>query len=135
MKNGTERLVAMLCFALIGVGCATGTITPQSGHQESKEAVVKPMELPEVQKFKLSNGMTVLIVENHQVPYAAFRMAFKTGSLQGQPERGPRQDDDGTDLRDLHKNGKEISQKVDSLAPALGRSQRPTCRFTGISQR
>ncbi len=47
-----------------------------------KESTVEPLTLPPVEKFVLPNGLTIMVLENHQVPHAAFRLLFKTGGIQ-----------------------------------------------------
>ena len=119
------RRLALCVFVAtgVGLGCATPSAQQHSDQQaSSKETVVKPLELPDVQRFQLDNGLTILIVENHQVPYAAFRLLMKAGSLQ---------DPDGKEgLAKLTtglltygtqtKSEDEISKKVDFLGATLG---------------
>lgn len=45
-------------------------------------ADVAPLAVPPVQEFVLDNGLVVLVFENHQIPYAAFRFMAKSGSIQ-----------------------------------------------------
>jgi len=87
-----------------------------------KENTVKPLELPDVQRFTLDNGLTILVVENHQVPYAAFRLLFKTGSLQD-PEGKEGLAKMTTSLLTYGTNQRsedEINEQVDSLGASLG---------------
>ncbi|NUN15632.1 MAG: insulinase family protein [Myxococcales bacterium] len=45
-------------------------------------ADVAPLAVPPVQEFVLDNGLVILVFENHQIPYAAFRFMAKSGSIQ-----------------------------------------------------
>jgi zinc protease len=84
-------------------------------------AGVQPLAVPEVQEHRLSNGVTVLIFENHQVPYAAFRFLVKTGSLQD-PEGLDGAANLATTLLTYGTTGRteqEINETVDLLGASL----------------
>jgi zinc protease len=42
---------------------------------------LKPVQIPKVEQFTLSNGMKVMILENHELPLASGSLRIRTGSL------------------------------------------------------
>jgi len=78
MSTRTRRACALaLCAVLLTAltGCA-------AGNQARKETNVNPLAVPPVEEIHLANGLTILLMENHQVPYVAMRALCRSGSLQ-----------------------------------------------------
>ncbi len=64
-----KYFVSLLLTMLLSVGIALAQ-TPTSN----------ALKLPPYKKIKLSNGMTVLLMEQHEVPFVSFNMRIRAGS-------------------------------------------------------
>jgi zinc protease len=49
------------------------SIQPQPGPPPS-------LQLPEIQRAKLDNGLNIIVVEHHELPIVKMQMVFKTGA-------------------------------------------------------
>jgi zinc protease len=71
------RLMRLFNFLFIFAACSTG------GHKTPSQNLPDPLKL-DVTSFRLQNGLTVLVVENHALPIYAFYSFYKVG---GKDER------------------------------------------------
>ena len=80
------------------------------------------LALPEIQNFKLSNGMTVKLVEHHELPIVDVRLVLKSGSYVDPEGKAGTADftadmlDEGTTTRDAF----EIADAKDFIGARLG---------------
>src|SRR5688500_12133993 len=65
----TKKLLLLVFVALVSLGTGAAA-APQD----------TPVKLPPFTKFQLSNGMTVLLMEQHEVPIVSFNFIVKAGS-------------------------------------------------------
>lgn len=115
--------LAAFLIVLFGVGCAAPEVRVTNSIEETaKEQKVKPLSLPPVKRITLENGLTILIVENHQVPYAAFRLLMKAGGLQDPigKEGLARMATTLLTYGTASRTEDEINRKVDNLGASLG---------------
>lgn len=73
------RAVAILVIAI----AATVSVAAQQKPDRSKPPVIGPapsLKMPAIQKQKLSNGLSVWIVEHHEVPLAQVNVIVRSGS-------------------------------------------------------
>jgi len=107
----SSALFALIAIAL--VGCATG-------NHACKERDVNQLAVPPVEEIHLSNGLTILLIENHQVPYVAMRALARSGALQedipGTANMMSALMTYGTKTR----SEDEISEEIDSMGATLG---------------
>lgn len=82
----------------------------------------KPLRLPEVQAFKLGNGLPVYLVEQHNLPLLQFMLVSNAGSIYDPPgqlglaEMTAEMMDEGAGGR----NALELSEEIDYLGISLG---------------
>ncbi|MGB8657824.1 MAG: pitrilysin family protein [Candidatus Zixiibacteriota bacterium] len=89
---------------------------------EPQPTVERPFAPPQIQKAKLSNGMQVLVVENHKLPLVAVSLVIKSGlsadpkNLSGTASLTSQLLDDGTTTR----SALQISDEVKKIGANLG---------------
>lgn len=93
--TGSLRLFAAL--ALLGSAAAAQDAVPAPAQQtakrvarvweELKYAPLKPITLPHIDEFTLSNGMRVLLLENHELPLLHGVAIVRTGNLFDPPDK------------------------------------------------
>jgi zinc protease len=79
----SRRLTASYVSALaLAVAVATGTAIAQKPDRSSppKPGAPPALKLPPIQKQKLSNGLSVWVIEQHEVPLAQVNLIVKAGS-------------------------------------------------------
>lgn len=64
--------------AMAGSGCATKNL--KTGHDASKAEVLPLVGTIQVHRYKLDNGLKVLVVEDHSSPTFAYQTWFRVGS-------------------------------------------------------
>ena len=134
MKLTTQirRLFAVLCVItlLCSIALAQGGATGPAG-QTTKGAVIKgrapvnktilSVKLPKAEEATLSNGMRVMLLENHKVPTFTMQMVILSGGLADKPDyRGLAQFTaallrEGTTTR----SSRDIAEQVDALGATL----------------
>ena len=134
MKLTTQirRLFAVLCVItlLCSIALAQGGATGPAG-QTTKGAVIKgrapvnktilSVKLPKAEEATLSNGMRVMLLENHKVPTFTVQMVILSGGLADKPDyRGLAQFTaallrEGTTTR----SSRDIAEQVDALGATL----------------
>lgn len=139
-KNGENKRMKLLASAalalLIGVNAQSASIaeaareTPSAtaGDAESWRKTPprgkdpRPFSLPEVQKYKLKNGLTVDMVEDHRFPFVTMTMGLKVGTvldpkdMSGVASLTAGMLTQGTDT----KTSKQIADEVDFIGGGLG---------------
>jgi zinc protease len=159
-RTPTLRLTAALAVALLGAACAsepgpvpsspaalTGAptasetiqprITPDAEFRQHKPGAgpEKRFQVPPVKRFKLANGLAVILAENHDLPLVNVNLSIKTGG-----EANPRQLagladlvasmlDEGTTTR----TALQISEEVDFLGANLGSGSSWEASTLGVS--
>ncbi|MBC7691073.1 MAG: insulinase family protein [Methylotenera sp.] len=92
--NHRFSVTAGLTLALLmtsGLSCTTAHKKPDSALPGPAASATKPSELQnlginlDLQKRTLSNGLTVLMVEDHTVPVISYQSWFKVGSVDERP--------------------------------------------------
>jgi predicted Zn-dependent peptidase len=73
--DGRKAMKRFLLFALIAVATTSGALAAQSGS----------IKLPPYKKLKLANGMTLLLMERHQVPLVSLQAIVGAGPLADPP--------------------------------------------------
>src|SRR5688572_7885930 len=56
-------------------------------HKDLKFAPLRPLDLPQPVRFQLSNGMKVLLLEDHERPQVSAMAIVRTGTLYDPPGR------------------------------------------------
>jgi predicted Zn-dependent peptidase len=98
----TLRTVVLLLGSALALGCPKSespsvapSPAPQPGSQPDPEESAdarqypeppppgdpKPVNFPEVAKFKLQNGLVVYVVENHEVPVVSIQLVVRAGEM------------------------------------------------------
>jgi zinc protease len=72
-----------LLSAIAVLGCVSASVIAQGPPDRSKPPAIGPpprLNLPEIQKRTLSNGLAVWLVEAHEVPLVQFNLVVKAGA-------------------------------------------------------
>jgi zinc protease len=78
MKSSTKTIAVMIMTASMNlVGRAQGDLDRTNPPQPLKTPNV---QLPKIQKAKLANGLSVWLVEQHELPIVAFNLVIQAGS-------------------------------------------------------
>ncbi|MBK7996540.1 MAG: insulinase family protein [Blastocatellia bacterium] len=51
------------------------------GSATAQTSATNSLKLPPYKKLKLDNGMTILLMEHHEVPFISFNMRIRAGSV------------------------------------------------------
>jgi zinc protease len=141
-----HTIAATMLVAVVALGAvSTPAQQPQQQQQrpESKGAVIKgkapvnkeilKVTLPKPYETKLTNGMQVLILENHRLPTFSMQMVFLSGGLadpagnEGSAQYVANMLREGTKTR----NSRDIAEQVDRLGASLGANSSLTS-FTSV---
>ena len=76
-----RMLSATAVVATLSLSCATLLAAQEFPNKPPAAAAVKPATLPPFQEAVLSNGVRVVLVENHRNPSVAFRLAIPAGDV------------------------------------------------------
>jgi predicted Zn-dependent peptidase len=116
------RSSLILAGALVAMTTAAGTARAQERIPIPKGKPAPTVTVPAIQKTKLSNGLSVWLVEHHELPVVAFNLVLQSGSA-NDPLAAPgiasmTSDvlDEGTSTRDAIK----ISDELESIGASLG---------------
>lgn len=107
---------------LIAMSLTAGTMTAQEAPSIPKGKPAPVVRVPAIQKTKLANGLSVWLVEHHELPLVAFNLVVQAGA-DHDPLTGPglasmTSDvlDEGTPTRDAI----QISDELESIGANLG---------------
>ncbi|MBN1998823.1 insulinase family protein [candidate division KSB1 bacterium] len=111
------------CFFLVLFFGMAGFIFSQTHYKDLKYPELGNVEMPEPEIVKLENGMTVVLVEDHEFPFIKMRAEYIAGAVWGEP-------DDKTGLARItgdvmrsggfeSMTGDEIDEKLESLAASV----------------
>ncbi len=75
------RASASAAALLLAAAPLAGTLSAQQPTRPPAPAPVKPAQFPPFQETVLSNGLRVVLVENHRDPVVAFRLVVPAGKL------------------------------------------------------
>ena len=79
MIRGAGRSVACLALVLAGVGTSLGQEPDRSGPPELGPP--PRLDLPDIQRFSLPNGLPVLLMESHRVPVVEVALVIRVGAV------------------------------------------------------
>jgi zinc protease len=137
-KNVVSLLVttalAVATFMQPALSAESSRTEANAGKQSPPPALPpRPLQLPKPTSYKLPNGLTVVLLEDHRVPFVSFQLGIKAGDA-ADPKELPGL---ATVVADMITEGtnkrtsKEIAGDVDSIGGALKASADPD--FTIIS--
>jgi zinc protease len=128
------RSTLILAGALIAMTITAGTAAAQDRIPVPKGKPAPKVEVPSIQKTKLSNGLSVWLIEHHELPVVAFNLVLQSGSA-NDPLAAPglasmTSDvlDEGTPTRDALK----ISDELESIGANLGVSSGTDGAFVSL---
>jgi predicted Zn-dependent peptidase len=147
MKNQIiKNLCAFGCAAaMVMTTLAQGGSTAQQERPSSKGAVIKgkapvnkdvlKVTLPKPYETKLSNGLQVVVLENHKLPTFSMRMVVLRGGLSDSDENLGVAEYAASTLREgtTTRNSQQIAEAVDSLGASLDASAGLTSTTTTVS--
>jgi zinc protease len=115
-------------------------ITPDADFraQKPKPGTSRPFKVPAVKRFRLRNGLPVILAESHKLPLVSFELVIKTGNAASPRGRAGLADltanmlDEGTKTRDALTIADEISSLGASLQ-ASGRWDTTSLAVSGLS--
>lgn len=134
------KLAQAASLALIVAMSLTTSILPAAGQKEAapdtseswrknppKPTAPRKFELPSIESYKLKNGLTVDLVEDHRFPFYTMIMGFKVGNVQDPPGLSGTATitasmlNQGTPSR----TAKQIADRVDFIGGGLGNGTDP----------
>jgi zinc protease len=135
LKLRFDRAVMLTLLVMLLAGAALPQV-PSSGAQQqarpsAKGAVIKGrapvskeilhVKLPRPYETKLSNGLQVMVLENHKLPNFNMQMVFLSGGLSDPPDSPGAAQYTATMLRESTKtkNSKQIAEQIDQLGATL----------------
>ena len=74
--------ILTLCL-LLGAAIAFAQTADRNQYPSAESP--KPLQLPEVQRFKMDNGLPVYLVEQHELPLVQFSLVSQAGSIYDLP--------------------------------------------------
>lgn len=116
------RHVASFVALLISGVCMTAVAQELDRTIRPKSSGVPKVDLPDIQKTKLTNGLNVWLVEAHELPLVAMNLVFQTGSDHDPSDRSGLASmtadvlDEGTTTR----TALQIAEELDFLGATLG---------------
>ncbi|HKE56576.1 MAG TPA: pitrilysin family protein [Pyrinomonadaceae bacterium] len=129
-KSSRYIVIALVLIALASsVVLGQGGMAPQG--QSTKGAVIKgkapvnknilKIKLPKEQEAKLTNGLTVVLLEDHKVPTFTMQMVFMTGGLADAADYHGLSSFTATLLREgtTKRSSKDIAEQTEALGTTL----------------
>ncbi|HEY9791566.1 MAG TPA: pitrilysin family protein, partial [Candidatus Obscuribacterales bacterium] len=120
-----SALLAGSCFMTFGAANAlqaTAAADNDAGKQSPPPAQPpRPLQLPKPTTYKMTNGMTVVMLEDHRVPFVTFQLGIKSGdscdptTMPGLASVTADMLSEGTSTR----TGKEIATEIDRIGGAV----------------
>src|SRR6185503_16696020 len=116
-----NRLLS-LTGIIIAMTLTTGTLNAQAPAGVPKGKAAPVVVVPSIQKTKLPNGLSVWLVEHHELPLVAFNLVIQSGSDHDPLTRPGLASmtadvlDEGTATRDALR----ISDELESIGASLG---------------
>ena len=130
-KNTSYIVVALTLIALASsIVLGQGGMAPQT--QSTKGAVIKgkapvnknilKVKLPKEREAKLTNGLTVVLLEDHKVPTFTMQMVFLSGGLADAADYHGLSSFTATLLREgtTKRSSKDIAEQTEALGTTLG---------------
>jgi zinc protease len=119
-------LVAGTCFTTFGAANALQATAAASDNDAGKQSPPpaqppRPLQLPKPETYKMANGMTVVMLEDHRVPFVTFQLGIKSGdacdppTMPGVASVTADMLPEGTATR----TGKEIATEIDRIGAAV----------------
>lgn len=117
-----KRRAFLLCLASLA-WAQVPTVGPQiPRYDQLRFPPLRPVELPKVESHTLSNGMRVLLLEDHSLPLASGIALIRTGSLFDPPEKVGLADITGAVLRTggtSTRTGEQLDRELEDLAASI----------------
>jgi len=107
-------------FFFTGAGCSQ-----QSGkyYQKLKYPKLGDIEIPDVERVALANGMQLLLLEDHELPLINASVMIRTGSAYEPADKVGLADITGTVMRTggtTNKTGDQIDEELEQIAASVG---------------
>jgi zinc protease len=128
-----------LMTSLIAVPFTANALTPPAGAQTAAKQSPppalppRPLQLPKPTTFKLPNGLTVVMLEDHRVPFVTFQLGIRSGDS-SDPTDMPGVASVTADMLSegtVSRTDKQIADAIDRIGGAVKASTDPD--FTVIS--
>jgi zinc protease len=149
-KNAMTRGIGMLCAIVAAVilpgVCPAPARAQEGGHAASHKAVqrmnrapvnkdILRVHLDQPSVHKLPNGLTVLVLERHELPTVNYSMWIRPGTLADPANQPGLSSMVASMLREgtATRSSAQISQEVDSLGATLDASARPQSSHATVS--
>jgi len=122
-----KRIIAIALLAA-GTIAAQPAATPKPAaavipsYKELKYPALKPIKIPDVTTFTLSNGMRVYLLENHELPLVRGSALVRTGNLFDPPDKVGLAGITGAVMRSggtKDKTGDQIDEQLENIAASV----------------
>jgi len=122
-KAIASSLVSLFCLSVPLSQAQTPSVpnTPSEASKQPAPLPPRPLKLPKPLSYKLPNGLTVVMLEDHKVPFVTFQLGIRVGdvddpkNLEGLAAITADMLTEGTKTR----SSKQIAEQVDSIGAAM----------------
>jgi zinc protease len=111
--------VVVAGFGLVWSGCAG---EPSRDYTKLKYPKLRDIQIPEVERVTLANGMRLFLLEDHELPLVSISVRIRTGSMYEPAEKVGLADITGEVMRTggtATKTGDEIDEELESIAASV----------------
>ena len=109
--------VLLFCFALLS--CSQQRLT---GYKELKYPRLGDIEIPDVERITLANGMQLFLVEDHELPWIGISARIRTGSIYEPADKIGLASITGTVMRTggtTTKTGDQLDEELEQIAASV----------------
>lgn len=117
-----RRLLPLLLIALLAPAQTRPAAAPEPSYKNLKYAPLKPVTIPEVATYTLSNGMRVYLLENHELPLVRGFALVRSGNLFDPPGKIGLAELTGTVMRTggtAAHTGEQLDQALENVAASV----------------
>jgi zinc protease len=124
MINRRSLLISVACIAVAGFGlvwsgCAA---EPARDYAKLKYPKLRDIQVPQVERVTLANGMRLFLLEDHELPLVSISVRIRTGSMYETPEKVGLADITGEVMRTggtTTKTGDQLDEELESIAASV----------------
>jgi len=124
MINRRSLIISVACFAVAGFGlmwsgCAA---EPARDYAKLKYPRLRDIQVPQVERVTLANGMRLFLLEDHELPLISISVRIRTGSVHEPAEKVGLASITGEVMRTggtTAKTGDQIDEELESIAASV----------------
>jgi zinc protease len=121
MINRRSLVINVACFAVAAFGllCSGCAAEPARDYAKLKYPKLREIQIPDVKRVTLPNGMRLFLLEDHELPLVDVSVMIRTGSVYEPAEKVGLASITGKVMRTggtTTKTGDEIDEELESIA-------------------